>query len=88
MTTMSNDDRNDRHDPVNHPKHYRSHPTGIECIEIIEHFPHLEATAMKYIWRAGLKNDKIEDLNKARWYIERAIWFEQRKADGAFTYDG
>jgi hypothetical protein len=29
--------------------------------------------AIKYIWRADLKNDAIEDLRKARWYIEREL---------------
>jgi hypothetical protein len=29
--------------------------------------------AIKYIWRAGLKNNAIEDLEKARWYLDREI---------------
>lgn len=29
--------------------------------------------AIKYIWRADLKSDAIEDLRKARWYIDREI---------------
>ena len=58
---------------VNHPKHYNSHPTGIECIDIIEHFPFNLGSAMKYIWRAGLKGERAEDLEKAAWYIQREI---------------
>ena len=60
-------------DPVNHPKHYTSHPSGIECIQITEHMGFNLGNALKYIWRADLKNDAVEDLRKARWYIEREI---------------
>jgi len=61
------------HDPVNHPKHYTGHPSGIECIQIAEHMGFCLGNAMKYIWRADLKNDAIEDLEKAKWYLEREI---------------
>ena len=60
-------------DPVNHPKHYTDHPSGIECIQITEHMGFCLGNAIKYIWRADLKHDAIEDLNKAKWYIEREI---------------
>jgi hypothetical protein len=60
-------------DPVNHPQHYTSHPSGIECIEITQHMSFTLGNAVKYIWRADLKNDAIEDLKKAKWYIEREI---------------
>ena len=63
---------------VNHPKHYNSHPNGIECIDIIRHYVCDIANALKYLWRAGLKPEmgkedaekEIEDLKKALWYIE------------------
>tara|TARA_Y100000593_G_scaffold58479_1_gene108655 strand:+ start:950 stop:1294 length:345 start_codon:yes stop_codon:yes gene_type:complete len=58
---------------VNHPKHYTQHPSGIECIQITEHMGFSLGNAIKYIWRADLKNDAIEDLRKAVWYIEREI---------------
>lgn len=61
-------------DPVNHPDHYRSHPSGVECIAITEHMNFNLGNAMKYIWRAGLKDsDPTQDLQKARWYVEREI---------------
>lgn len=60
-------------DPVNHPKHYVSHPSGIECIQITEHMGFNLGNAIKYVWRADLKNDAIEDLEKAVWYIQREI---------------
>lgn len=61
------------HDAVNHPAHYTSHPSGIECIQITEHMGFNLGNAMKYVWRADLKNDAIEDLAKAIWYIQREI---------------
>jgi len=60
-------------DPVNHPKHYTEHPSGIECIQITEHMGFNLGNALKYIWRCDLKKDAIEDLRKARWYIDREI---------------
>jgi hypothetical protein len=60
-------------DNINHPKHYTDHPSGVECIQITEHMNFCLGNAMKYIWRAGLKNDKIEDLKKAKWYLDREI---------------
>ena len=61
------------HDPVNHPKHYTGHPSGVECIQITEHMNFCLGNAMKYIWRAGEKGDALEDLRKARWYLDREI---------------
>lgn len=57
---------------VNHPPHYKGHPSGVECIEITEHMNFCLGNAMKYIWRADLKNG-VEDLEKAIWYIRREI---------------
>jgi hypothetical protein len=60
-------------DPVNRPAHYTAHPSGIECIQITEHMNFCLGNAVKYIWRAGLKSDATQDLQKAVWYIEREI---------------
>lgn len=60
-------------DAVNHPTHYNSHPSGIECIDVVEHMPFNVGNAVKYLWRAGLKDAVIQDLKKARWYIDREI---------------
>jgi len=60
-------------DPVHHPPHYTSHPSGVECIEVTEHMNFCVGNAMKYLWRAGLKNDAIEDLEKAKWYVDREL---------------
>lgn len=60
-------------DMVNSPKHYNSHPSGVECISVTKHMNFCLGNAFKYIWRAGLKNDKIEDLKKAIWYLQTEI---------------
>jgi hypothetical protein len=60
-------------DNVNHPSHYTSHPSGIECIQVTEHMNFCIGNAVKYLWRAGLKGSALEDLKKARWYVEREI---------------
>lgn len=72
-----------RHDPVNHPVHYTSHPSGIECIEITRHMNFNCGNAVKYVWRHGLKpvdvndgpgiEDAIQDLSKAIWYLRDEI---------------
>lgn len=61
-----------RKDAIN-PSHYRSHPSGIEAIQVTEHLNFCIGNAVKYLWRAGLKGDAVEDLTKAKWYIEREI---------------
>lgn len=65
-------------DAVNHPAHYTSDPSGVECITITRHRNFDIGNAFKYLWRAGLKSDanlspiekQIEDLDKAIFYIE------------------
>lgn len=60
-------------DPIN-PEHYKQHPSGVEAIAICEHFSFCLGNAIKYIWRAGVKTtDPVEDLKKARWYLDREI---------------
>jgi hypothetical protein len=60
-------------DPVNHPPHYTSHPSGVECITVTEHMGFCLGNAVKYIWRADEKGKDIEDLKKSVWYIQREI---------------
>lgn len=69
------------HDSVNHPAHYTSDPSGVECIQITRHRTFNIGNAIKYLWRNGLKRDagrtdvdkQIEDLEKAVWYINDEI---------------
>jgi len=60
-------------DPINHPPHYTQHPSGVECIAITEHMNFCLGNAIKYIWRADLKINTVEDLEKAAWYLQREI---------------
>lgn len=64
-------------DMVNRPPHYNT--TSIECIDAIQaatgdgyHY-HLQGTIMKYVWRYRYKGKPLEDLKKARWYLDRLI---------------
>ena len=62
-------------DQVNHPSHYTSDPSGVECIQITRHRNFNIGNAFKYLWRAGIKDDRkqIEDLQKAIFYIQDEI---------------
>lgn len=80
----------DNIDNVEHPQHYTSHPSGVECITITQHYNFCIGNAIKYLWRAGLKQEggipqrakEIEDLRKAIWYIERQIQLLQEQKKG------
>lgn len=70
---------------VDHPDHYNQ--GSIECIDAIESalgaagaLAFCQGNAMKYIWRAGLKDSSktVQDFNKAVWYMERAIQIVER----------
>ena len=79
--TLSKDPKWMEEDKVNHPSHYTSHPSGIECIQVTQHYNFCIGNAIKYLWRNGLKTEEgmqekskqIEDLKKAIWYINREI---------------
>lgn len=73
-------------DVVNSPPHYKT--GGIEAIEGIEasmapeaYAGYLKGNIMKYMWRYERKGKPIEDLKKARWYLDRLIGLRERKAD-------
>lgn len=78
---------NPKIDAVNHPSHYTSDPSGVECIQITRHRSFCVGNAIKYLWRAGLKHDadktdtekQIEDLQKAVWYINQEIELIKQK---------
>ena len=60
-------------DMINHPPHYTSHPSGVECLAITRHMNFNLGNAMKYLWRADLKGDGLSDLRKAAFYIADEI---------------
>ena len=57
---------------VDHPEHYNNIP-GIECIDVVENFNFNLGCVIKYVWRAGFKGTRLEDLKKALWYLQREI---------------
>lgn len=65
---------------VDHPQHYNAHPSGVECIDVVEHMTFNVGNAVKYLWRAGLKGDRLEDLRKAAWYVNREIQKVEKEA--------
>lgn len=67
-------------DMVNNPPHYTSHPSGVECIQVVEHMNFNLGNAIKYVWRSDLKEDPIADLEKAAFYIAREI---ARRSNGS-----
>lgn len=81
LQNLCNVEVNEVDDPVNAPKHYTSHPSGVECIDVTKHYNFQIGNAMKYLWRQGLKNDagldavskQIQDCEKAVWYIQSYI---------------
>lgn len=67
---------------INHPDYYNK---GIEVIDFIEshHMGFGRGNIIKYVSRAGLKGSEVEDLEKAKWYIEREIEKAKRRAEGS-----
>ena len=64
---------------VDSPPHYTSHESGIECIQVTEHMNFCLGNVVKYVWRVDQKGDPIENLKKARFYIDREI---ERRRNG------
>ena len=63
------------HDRVNNPSHYTGFSNGAEVIDITENLNFNRGNAIKYLARAGHKDSasELEDLMKARWYVNREI---------------
>lgn len=72
-------------DLINHPKHYTSHPSGIEAIDLCEHTSFNVGNAWKYLFRAGKKGSWAEDLKKARWYLDREFARQHNWEEGTYV---
>lgn len=78
-------------DNVNHPKHYTN--GDIECIDAIkasmssdEFAGYLKGNALKYLWRYKLKKNPVEDLEKAKWYLEKLIDVSKKEESNDFKF--
>lgn len=60
-------------DPVHHPVHYTSHPSGVEVIEYTRLLPFGPGNAVKYVMRRGHKGSAKQDLEKALWYLDDTL---------------
>ena len=74
---------------VDHPEHYKLNAHGIECIDAIEATmdfysfqEYLRGTVMKYLWRCNYKNNKLKDLKKASWYLNKLVKNIEINGDG------
>jgi hypothetical protein len=65
---------------INHPAHYNSNPSGVECITVAQHLNFCMGNAMKYVWRAGFKVGSDQDAEGAKATdIKKAIWYLQQE---------
>ena len=73
------------------PSHYKAEGCKYECIEVIEELCTLSNNdrftdynrfqAFKYVWRAGMKDPVLQDLKKAKQFIDFAIGCEEQKGN-------
>ena len=68
-------------DLVQHPPHYVSHASGVECITVAQHFNFNLGNVIKYVWRADEKGNAVQDLHKARQYLDYEIARRQAGVD-------
>ncbi|ASR85065.1 hypothetical protein SEA_PHELPSODU_54 [Mycobacterium phage PhelpsODU] len=79
LALIGEEQADDSGDMVNHPSHYTQGPPckgcgrPIECLDITEGMGFCLGNTVKYVWRCDLKHDAIEDLRKARVYLDREI---------------
>jgi hypothetical protein len=75
------DDDTPKVELVNHPKHYGGKDNPYEAIKVIEAWDlgFCLGNTVKYISRAGKKDDTIQELEKALWYLKREI---KKQKDG------
>jgi len=66
-----------KEDDAINPSHYKSHPSGVECIDISKHLSGCLAQAFQYVWRCGQKDDPIQELDKAIWFIKAEMTVDE-----------
>lgn len=73
QSNVSDDTVKSVEDAIHHPKHYTSDDCGVEAIEITSLLPACISNAVKYVWRCGKKDEDLQELKKALWYINYSI---------------
>lgn len=66
---MSSNNQHHNANPAINPSHYKN-SFGVECIEIARQYSYSHGNAIKYAWRAGKKDDLLQDLQKCLWYCK------------------
>ncbi|MEE8666868.1 MAG: DUF3310 domain-containing protein [Bifidobacterium mongoliense] len=74
-------------DPVNHPSHYTNDRFPFECIELASRMDFCTGNTVKYVWRHLDKNNPIEDLSKARFYLNYEIQNRNPRSYWPTTYE-
>lgn len=74
------------YDLVNNPKHYVERSAKLEPIDILKYAPFALGSALKYMIRAGYKDDELQDLNKAEYYLNVSSKTIRESCDGNATY--
>lgn len=72
---------------VNHPQHYNSSASGVECIEVIRQMNLSVGNAVKYLWRLGHKDDSLLELKKAQWYLRDQLALDEERGVRQFIQD-
>lgn len=70
---------------INHPRHYNTHPSGVEVKEVTNHMNFNCGSAFKYVLRREEKGARDKDLRKALWYLDEQLSISQKDCT-AFGY--
>jgi hypothetical protein len=80
---MGKDGRTTKMSDAINPDHYKFN--GVEVIQLTEQLDFLRGNAVKYLARAGRKGNVLEDLQKAQWYVNRAVANAEKPSEGPFV---
>ena len=78
-------DNNQLNDPVNHPSHYLKAAIVLEPIELTSRLDSCLGQALQYVFRAPYKGNELEDLEKARFYLNKELTLMYRRGVTAFA---
>lgn len=70
---------------INHPSHYNNHPSDVEAIDVIRSFSFNLGSSFKYVYRRNDKENCLQDLKKAKWYLLDEIKSRRDRKVGIFS---